>query len=76
MSKSMKHYSEEQKWSLIRSYYDSGQLKDSYKKKSQFFDRRSRREPKNRNFLSKNGKNRPDTGVNRQKLGDSAQIRE
>ena len=67
MSKSMKHYSEEQKWSLIRSYYESGQSKDSYKKKiaifwqkqssgaekSQFFDGISRQEPKNRNFLTK-----------------------
>ena len=28
----MKHYSEDLKWSLIRSYYESGQSKDSYKK--------------------------------------------
>ena len=33
MSKSMKHYSEDLKLSLIRSYYESGQSKDSYKKK-------------------------------------------
>ena len=66
MSKSMKHYSEEQKWSLIRSYSDSGHSKDSYKKKiaifwqnepsgakkSQFFDRISRQEQKNRSFLT------------------------
>ena len=30
----MKHYSEDLKWSLIRSYYESGQSKDSYKKKN------------------------------------------
>ena len=34
MSKSMKHYSEDLKLSLIRSYYESGQSKDSYKKKN------------------------------------------
>ena len=37
MSKCMKHYSEEQKLSLIRCYYESGQSKDSYKKKIAIF---------------------------------------
>ncbi len=30
MSKSFKHYSEEEKLSLLRSYYDSGQSKNKF----------------------------------------------